>query len=232
MQWAAVLDHDIQNSLLPSEKAATRLRDRGARTTADAGRGREERRRCRKSPIRGPSVEEVDGVAAQRHGFDEVILHVDGTTGRVGLPVATVADKRFDRRVKELRMYYSSWPLTGRHATRPTLLQPDPELRASDVVADYQDALASGDVDAIVWSGSAPSRPSSCSLPSAWYRPSAFLSPGAMGGLQGQDEMALARQLGRGGRLGAVASLDLGFRGSVRDVGLELNENCRVLLLP
>ena len=96
------------------------------------------------------SVEELDGVAAQRHGFDEVILHVDGTTGRIGLPVATVADKRFDRRIKELRMYCSSWPLAGRHATRPPLLQPDPELRESDVVAEYQDALASGDVDAIV----------------------------------------------------------------------------------
>jgi len=75
---------------------------------------------------------------------------VDGTAGRIGLPVATVADKRFDRRTKELRMYYSSWPLTGRHATRPPLLQPDPELRESDVVAEHQDALASGDVDAIV----------------------------------------------------------------------------------
>ena len=96
------------------------------------------------------SVEEVDVVAAQRHGFDEVILHLDSETGRISLPVATVADKRFDRRIKELRMYYSSWPLTGRHATRPPLLQPDPELRESDVVADYQDALAAGDVDAIV----------------------------------------------------------------------------------
>jgi hypothetical protein len=79
-----------------------------------------------------------------------VILHLDGTTGRIDLPVATVADKRFDRRIKELRMYYSSWPLTGRHATRPPLLQPDPELRELDVVGEYQDALASGDVEAIV----------------------------------------------------------------------------------
>jgi hypothetical protein len=63
------------------------------------------------------SVEEVDGVAAQRHGFDEVILHLDGTTGRIGLPVATVADKRFDRRIKELRIYYSTRPLTA--AMRP-----------------------------------------------------------------------------------------------------------------
>ena len=55
-----------------------------------------------------------------------------------------------DGRIDELRIYYSSWPLTGRHANRPPLLQPDPELHESDVVAEYQRALAAGDVDAIV----------------------------------------------------------------------------------
>jgi hypothetical protein len=40
--------------------------------------------------------------------------------------------------------------LTGGHATRPPLLQPDPGLRESDVVAEYQQALAAGDVDTIV----------------------------------------------------------------------------------
>jgi hypothetical protein len=33
---------------------------------------------------------------------------------------------------------------------RLPLLQPDPELRASDVVADYQRALSAGDLDAIL----------------------------------------------------------------------------------
>jgi hypothetical protein len=47
-------------------------------------------------------------------------------------------------------MYFSSWPLTGRHVNRPPLLQPDPQLTESDVVADYQRALSTGDVDAIV----------------------------------------------------------------------------------
>jgi hypothetical protein len=47
-------------------------------------------------------------------------------------------------------MYYSSWPLTGRHQSRPPLLQPDPEVRGSDVVAEYQSALSAGQVDAIV----------------------------------------------------------------------------------
>ena len=96
------------------------------------------------------SVEAVDVLAAQRHGFDEVVLRLDGKTGRIDLPVATVADKRIDRRIKELRMYYSTWPLTGCHANRPPLLQPDPELLESGVVAEYQRALAAGDVDAIV----------------------------------------------------------------------------------
>jgi SnoaL-like domain len=36
------------------------------------------------------------------------------------------------------------------HDHRPPMLQRDPELRASDVVAEYQRALAAGDVDAIV----------------------------------------------------------------------------------
>ena len=99
---------------------------------------------------RNVSVEDVEHVAADRHGFDEVVLHLDGETERVDLPVATVADRRSDRRIEELRMYYSTWPLTGRHANRPPLLQPDPELHESDVVAEYQRALAAGDVDAIV----------------------------------------------------------------------------------
>ena len=67
-------------------------------------------------------------------GFEEVVLHLDGETGRVELPVAIVADREPDGRIDELRIYFSSWPLTGRHANRPPLLQPDPELRESDIV--------------------------------------------------------------------------------------------------
>jgi hypothetical protein len=99
---------------------------------------------------RNISVEDVELVAEERRGFGEVVLHLDGESGRVDLPVAEVADREPDRRINELRIYYSSWPLTGRHANRPPLLQPDPAVRQSDVVAEYQRALAAGDVDAIV----------------------------------------------------------------------------------
>jgi hypothetical protein len=99
---------------------------------------------------RNVSVEDVDHVVLDGRGFEELVLHLDGETGPVDLPFAILADRPYDGRIAELRLYYSSWPLTGRHANRPPLLQRDPELRESDVVAEYQRALAAGDVDAIV----------------------------------------------------------------------------------
>ena len=99
---------------------------------------------------RNASVENVEYVVAGHRGFVEVVLHLDGETGRLGLPVAVISDKQSDGRIVELRIYYSSWPLTGRHANRPPVLQPDPELHETGVIAKYQRALAAGDVDAIV----------------------------------------------------------------------------------
>jgi hypothetical protein len=99
---------------------------------------------------RNVSVEDVERVVLEGRGFEEVVLHFDGETGRVGLPFALVADHSSDGRIGELRIYYSSRALTGRRANRPPLLQRDPELRESDVVAEHQSALAGGDVDAVV----------------------------------------------------------------------------------
>ena len=95
-------------------------------------------------------VENVEHVAIERHGLGEMVLHLGGERGRADLPVAIVADRQPDGRLDELRVYSSSWPQTGRHANRPPLLQRDPELRATDVVGEYQRALSAGDVDAIV----------------------------------------------------------------------------------
>jgi hypothetical protein len=99
---------------------------------------------------RNASIEDREHVVLGRRGFEEVVVHLDGENGRVELPFVIVADREADGRIDELRIYYSSWPLTGRHVNRPPLLQPDPDLHASDVVAEYQRALAIGDVDAIL----------------------------------------------------------------------------------
>jgi hypothetical protein len=99
---------------------------------------------------RNIAIEDVDHIRTERGGVEEVVLHLDGQTRPVDLPVAVAADIEPDGRMDEIRVYYSSWPLTGRHANRPPVLQPDPELREPDVVGHYQRALAAGDLDAIV----------------------------------------------------------------------------------
>ena len=96
------------------------------------------------------SVEDIEHAVTERRGFEEVVLHLDGETGRVELPFALIADRHADGRIDELRIYYSARPLTGQHANRPPLLQPDPDLSESDVLAEYQRGLAGGDTDAIV----------------------------------------------------------------------------------
>jgi hypothetical protein len=99
---------------------------------------------------RNCAVEEVLTIHGKSQGCGEAILHLDGGETTVDLPVAIAADRARNGRLVELRVYYSSWPLTARHANRQPLLQPDPKLREPDVVADYQRALAAGDLDAIV----------------------------------------------------------------------------------
>jgi len=99
---------------------------------------------------RRASVDDVDLVVTPLRSVEEVVLHVDGEAGRTELPVAVVADRDHEARLVELRVYFSTWPLTGRHAIRPPLLQPDPDVREADVVGEYQRALAAGDVEAVV----------------------------------------------------------------------------------
>ncbi|MHB8235166.1 MAG: nuclear transport factor 2 family protein [Solirubrobacteraceae bacterium] len=96
------------------------------------------------------SVEVIEHVTTERDGFEEVVLHFDGEGGRVDLPYAIVGDFGPGRRINELRIYFSNWALAGHHVNRPPLLQPDPQLRESDVVGEYQGALAAGDTEAIV----------------------------------------------------------------------------------
>jgi hypothetical protein len=94
----------------------------------------------------GASTEDVEFVIVRGGGIEESVLHV----GDVHVPVAIASDKDEQRRIVEQRMYFSSWPLTGRHAIRPPVLQPAGDLPLPGVVGDYQRALAAGDVDGVL----------------------------------------------------------------------------------
>jgi len=99
---------------------------------------------------RNVTIEDVNFIVTPARGIEEVLLHIDGDDGRIELPVAVAADRDEEARVLELRVYFSTWPLTGAHGIRPPLLQPDAGLREADVVGEYQRALAAGDVEAAV----------------------------------------------------------------------------------
>jgi hypothetical protein len=98
----------------------------------------------------GAVAEDVDFVLTAGRGVEELILHADTDDGRIELPVAVASDHDEHGRIVEQRMYFSSWPLTGRHAIRPPVLQPRTGLAVPDVVGDYQRALAAGDADAVM----------------------------------------------------------------------------------
>jgi hypothetical protein len=96
---------------------------------------------------RNVSIEDGEVMHTDGHGVGEAVLRVDG---RVALPVGIATDTRSDGRIHEVRMYFSGRPLTGRHAIRPPLLQPDPGVRIHGVVGHFLRALADGDPDGIV----------------------------------------------------------------------------------
>jgi hypothetical protein len=100
---------------------------------------------------RNAKIEDVNLLITDPRRVEEVVLHLDSDGGRIGLPFALACDHdEEDERIIELRLYFSTWPLTGRHAKRPPLLQPAVDLHEPDVVGAYQRALATGDVGAIL----------------------------------------------------------------------------------
>lgn len=66
------------------------------------------------------------------------------------LPVAAAVEADPESASVVIRIYHSQWPLLGHHVLRPPLLMRDPGVRESDVVGEYQAALAAGDAPRIV----------------------------------------------------------------------------------
>lgn len=99
---------------------------------------------------RNAETQHVGFVVTPNRSVEELILHLDANDERVALPVPIATDRTGDAHLVELRMYFSTWPLTGRHAVRPPLLQLEPGLEAAGVIGEYQRALAAGDVEAAV----------------------------------------------------------------------------------
>jgi hypothetical protein len=100
------------------------------------------------------AIEPVATVADGVRMVVEVVLHRDTANGWWAPPVAAVADLVVGgdpaRRVSWIRVYHSLWPLIGAHLVRPPLLEPDPSIVLTGAVADYQRALAAGDLEDVL----------------------------------------------------------------------------------
>jgi hypothetical protein len=96
----------------------------------------------------------VENVALTRtptRTVEEVVLNLPADDGGcVELPVAIVTDRNADRTLKVIRVYHSTWPLTGEHGVRPPLLPADPNLHSEGTPGVYQRALAEDDLAGIV----------------------------------------------------------------------------------
>jgi len=103
------------------------------------------------------------------------------------LPVMLVADIDADEYVRDLRIYHTTWPLTGTHRVRSPLMQYSLAARPAEPVGAYHDALAAGDAsaadatfeaDGVVREPSGSKYAHSGSDRSAWY--SSILSDGPL----------------------------------------------------
>jgi SnoaL-like domain len=100
---------------------------------------------------RNGTLENVELTVTPRRSVEEVIVRLDGDDGnRIEVPTAIAVERDDNGRLREMRVYYSNWPMTAGHAIRPPMLQPDPEVHEGDIVGEYQRALAAGDVEGVV----------------------------------------------------------------------------------
>ena len=100
---------------------------------------------------RNITVENVALLVTPLRSVEEIVLHLDADDGtRAEVPLAVAADRDEHAYLRELRVYYSTWPISGGHLVRTPLLQPDPGVHEAGVVGEYQRALAAGDAEAVV----------------------------------------------------------------------------------
>ncbi len=132
------------------------------------------------------SVEDVSTTVTPARIVHEFTLCVTVDDVRVELPVLLAADIADDC-IRDLRVYHSTWPLSGRHQVRPPLMQYDLAEKPAEPVGAYHAALAAADAaaaDAVFETDGAVREPAggdhvhSGAARAKWYR--AILSDGPL----------------------------------------------------
>ena len=96
----------------------------------------------------GEGVDHVRLTVSAGRTVEEVSIRLSGSHPE--LPVAIVTDLAPDGAIDAIRVYHSTWPLTGDHQIRPPLLDEDPAIDLQGAPATYQRGLAAGDKELTV----------------------------------------------------------------------------------
>lgn len=96
----------------------------------------------------GAAVQAVNHIVTDRHASSEYSLAITYDGKPIDLPLHLVADLDGDK-ISALRVYHSTYPLTGEHITRSPLVAPDGDLEPAAPVGAYEAAMAAGDPAAL-----------------------------------------------------------------------------------
>ncbi len=91
-------------------------------------------------------VDHLNTVETPGRVVHELTLHLSFDDEERELPVMLVADVEDDC-IRDLRVYHSTWPLSGSHLVRRPLMQYDSAERPAEPVGTYHDALTEGDAE-------------------------------------------------------------------------------------
>lgn len=80
----------------------------------------------------------------------EFEIQVKGPEATVPLPVAIVAEPGAGAGFRSVRIYHSSWPMRENHTVRPPIVNCSGVVELPEPVARYQEALAAGDLGAVL----------------------------------------------------------------------------------
>jgi hypothetical protein len=94
-------------------------------------------------------VRPVARTLTRTRAVEEIVLRLYHDGRDIELPVALVGDLWGDG-LTSVRIYHSTWPLTGGHEVRPSLLQANHQLVLPDVIGRYQEALRDGRLEDIL----------------------------------------------------------------------------------
>jgi hypothetical protein len=94
-------------------------------------------------------VRPVTRTLTRTRAVEELVLRLYHDGRDIELPVALAGDVWGDG-LTAVRIYHSTYPLSGEHEVRPPVVKGNPQLVMPDVVGRYQDALSDGRLEEIL----------------------------------------------------------------------------------